>query len=499
MADMSLATLWAQAHAMARSLGAPDAVPEPGPPLSGLASQRQMHSPIVTGVVQDSRQVQPGVLFACVRGASFDGHEFASPAVAAGAVALLVETELPLDVPQVVVADVRAALAWFSAVIAGNPTAELRVFGVTGTNGKTTITHLVESIAEHAGMSTRVIGTLSGARTTPEATDLQPQLANFVAADVGLVAMEVSSHALDQHRADAIEFDVSLFTNLSPDHLNYHHTMEAYFDAKKVLFDGRTRHTIVNMDDEWGARLADELVRPDGSVTGYSMADVTMVSMAADHSVFQWRGQEIRFPLSGAFNVSNAIGAAEAALALGFDEVDVVAGLEQVPQIPGRMEIAVAPSAKAPCILVDYSHTPDGIEKVVETCRLLLADTGSLIIVFGAGGDRDRAKRPLMGAASVQADVVIVTSDNPRSEDPLTIIADVVAGIPEETSAVVVQEPDRRAAIVAAVTQARPGDIVVIAGKGHEATQTISGVAHPFLDLAVAREVFAESMGESGA
>lgn len=488
MAEMTLAALWQRSHERA-----PDRIPS-GPPV-GLIDTAE--SVMVRSVEHDSRRVSPGAAFACIGGAAFDGHDFAAQAETAGAVAVLVERLVDVSIAQIEVPSVRAAMPWMASTLAGEPSVPLMMVGLTGTNGKTTITHLLQSIARAADIPAEVIGTLGGVRTTPESTELQPKLAAMLADGVALVAMEVSSHALDQHRADAIDFDVSVFTNLTPDHLDYHLTMDAYFAAKAQLFDQRTGTAVVNIDDPWGARLAEQLQArgQNNVVVTYSLGHVSITGMAADHSTFGWRGHQVNLPLAGAFNVSNALAAAEAAAALGISEHAVVAGLSNVPQIPGRMEVVIAPSASDPTVLVDYSHSPDGIEKVVATCRDLLVDGGRLIIIFGAGGDRDRTKRPLMGAAAMPADLMIVTSDNPRSEDPDAIIEEILAGVPDthRESGRVMIEPDRRQAIAAALAQATEGDIVVVAGKGHESTQTIAGVAYPFLDSAVVHELHSEA------
>jgi len=442
----------------------------------------------VRSIEHDSRAVQAGSLFACYPGATFDGHDFAAQAVADGAIALLVERplSLPATVPQVVVADVRRTVPWLAHVLSDEPSTRLDVVGITGTNGKTTTAQLVTAIARHAGRRAEVLGTLTGVRTTPEAPALQRTLAGFVADDVDIVTMEVSSHALDQHRADAIRFAVALFTNLTPDHLDYHLTMENYFEAKALLFDGRAEHAIINIDDAFGARLADQV---PGAVR-LSRRDLKITEQRVDRSVFDWRGQTVTLPLAGLFNVDNAHAAAETAILLGFSPAEAAAGLSSVDQVPGRVEIVPGP-ADSPLVVVDYSHTPDGIEKVLAALRPLVPTGGSLVIVFGCGGDRDTAKRPLMGAAAAAADRVIVTSDNPRSEDPLAIIAAILPGL-EGTGVEPIVEADRRAAIAVAIDDAQPNDVVVIAGKGHETTQTIGDRVEPFDDRIVAAALLNE-------
>lgn len=446
---------------------------------------------IIRDVEHDSRRVRDGSLFCCVVGESFDGHRFAPDAVEAGASALLVERPLDLSVAQVPVANVRQAMPWFASAIHDLPSRAMQVVGITGTNGKTTITHLLAAIAGSANRRAAVIGTLSGARTTPESTELQRTLASMRDAQTELVAMEVSSHALSQHRVDGTDFAVALFTNLTPDHLDFHQSMDAYFEAKATLFDGRAAHAVINTDDPYGQRLLERV--PDA--TTFCLADVILEDMSVDRSIFVWHGERISLPLGGDFNVSNACGAAEAALLLGFSPTEIADGLSSVDNVPGRMEVVSAGLANqvgAPLVVVDYSHTPDGIDKVLSSLRPLLPPGGRIAIVFGCGGDRDTAKRPLMGAAAAGADVVIVTSDNPRSEDPIAIINDILPGIREAAGTTPIVEPDRRLAIALALATTNERDIVLIAGKGHETTQTTGDRVEPFDDRVVARELLDE-------
>lgn len=434
----------------------------------------------------DSRQAGPGTLFCAVPGASFDGHDFALAAAAAGSPALLVEHFVDSPAAQIRVPHTRRAMPTAAAAIHGNPSGDIAVFGVTGTNGKTTTTHLLASILEHAGRSVMVMGTLSGLHTTPEATDLQRRLR--VAADAGtdLVAAEISSHALDQHRADAVDFAVAAFSNLTPDHLDYHGDMESYFDAKRRLFDGRARHELINIDDPWGARLAD--LRPDAAPLSLESIDI----VAADDrgTAFTWRGREVHVPIPGRMNVANALMAAEAALLLGTGIDEIAAGLAAVPQVPGRMELASTPD-DAVTVIVDYSHTPDSIERALAAIRAASPEA-SVTIVFGCGGDRDRAKRPLMAQAAERgADLVVVTSDNPRSEDPQAIIDEAVAGLTDPDSAFT--DVDRRRAIATAIESTPAGGVILVAGKGHERTQTIGDRVLEFDDVAVARELLQEA------
>jgi len=437
----------------------------------------------VTGVAHDSRAVVPGDLFCCVPGEQTDGHDHAPAAVAAGAVALLCERPLDLAVPQVLVADARVAMAPAAAAVHGHPSAALEVVGVTGTNGKTTTVHLLRSVLEAAGRRAEVIGTLTGARTTPEAPELQRQLARFVADGVTAVAMEVSSHALALHRVDGTRFSVAVFTNLSAEHLDFHASMEEYFQVKARLFTPELADAaVVNVDDPRGRLLRDAAVIP---TRGYSLDDLEGLEVGRVTSRFRWRGVEVTVPLGGRFNVSNALAAAEAAITLGIEPAAVADGLAAAGPVPGRFEVVDAGQDFG--VVVDYAHTPDGLEHVLGTARELVGQ-GRVIVVFGCGGDRDTAKRPLMGAAAARlADRVVLTSDNPRREDPATIISEVRSGIDDDTTLVV--EPDRRRAIALALETARPGDLVVIAGKGHEAYQEVGDERRPFDDRAVAREL----------
>ncbi|MEY2404264.1 MAG: UDP-N-acetylmuramoyl-L-alanyl-D-glutamate--2,6-diaminopimelate ligase [Acidimicrobiaceae bacterium] len=437
----------------------------------------------VTSVVHDSRSVTGGALFCCVRGGSVDGHEFAAGAVDAGAVALLCEHALPLSVAQAVVAETRAAMGPAAAAFHGHPSRALEVVGVTGTNGKTTTTHLLQEILEAAGRRAAVIGTLTGARTTPEATDLQAQLAALRDDGINAVAMEVSSHALAQHRVDGTWFRVGVFTNLSRDHLDFHHTLEDYFAAKASLFTpDRCAMAVVNVDDEWGRQLSGQLTIP---WQPYSLDLVDHVEVHADWSRCTWEGVELRVPLGGRFNLMNALAAAVAAQSLGISPTVIADALARAGPVPGRFEPVIA--GQPFHVFVDYAHTPDGLEQLLAAAREI-AGQGRVLVVFGCGGDRDPTKRAPMGeVASRLADQVVLTSDNPRSEDPSAIIDAVLEGIPDPHNVSV--EPDRRVAIDVAIAAARSGDVVLIAGKGHETTQTTGDVVVPFDDRVVAREL----------
>ncbi len=448
----------------------------------------------ITSVHHDSRNVVPGGLFCCVSGDSLDGHDFAEAAIALGAAALLVDHRLEVHVPQLLVGRdrLRSAMAVYAQAVAGFPARQLLTCGVTGTNAKTTVTQMLGTMAQRAGFRSTVIGTLSGSRTTPEA----PVLAGFLAdardealasGDPGFVAMEVSSHALSLHRVDGVTFDVCAFTNLSHDHLDFHGTMENYYQAKASLFTPeRCRHAVVFVDDPYGARLADEVQVP---LTVVQAADASEVLVELGHSSFTWRGQRATMPLTGRLNVHNALVAMTAASALGFDEEAIVAGLAEVSTVAGRLELVAPTSPDRPTVLVDYAHTPAGLEAVLSNLRQLIAPEARLHVVFGCGGDRDRAKRPLMGEVAARlADQLTVTSDNPRSEDPAAIAAAIVDGIPKRMVDHVVVELDRVAAITTAIGRSSAGDVVLIAGKGHEAVQETRGVKVPLSDVEVARQ-----------
>jgi UDP-N-acetylmuramoyl-L-alanyl-D-glutamate--2,6-diaminopimelate ligase len=451
----------------------------------------------VAGAAFDSREVTPGSLFFCVPGGTADGHAFAPDAVRAGAAALVVERWLDLDVPQVLVPSVREAMGPMSAAVYGDPADGLTIVGVTGTNGKTTVVHLLRAIFEAAGEPTGAIGTVGATiagepvalgRTTPEAPELQALLAGMRRAGVTAVAMEVSSHALAQRRVDGIRFDTAVFTNLSQDHLDFHGSIEAYFEAKASLFvPERARHAVIGIDDPWGRRL---LERPIPRTT-YGLAreaDVRATDVRADGAgtTFVVDGRDVHSPLRGAFNVSNCLAALAAARVVGVDPDAAVRGVGSVDRVPGRMEPV---DGGDPLVVVDYAHTPDSIRTVLSAARPLA--TGRVIVVFGCGGDRDRAKRFPMGMAATEgADLTVVTSDNPRSEDPSVILDEVVRGAAAGGGRYVV-EPERRAAIRLALAEARPGDVVVIAGKGHETVQELADRTVPFDDRRVAREELA--------
>lgn len=466
----------------ARSMALPD-LAEAAPGLVGWSGNAE-----ISGLAHDSRAVKPGDLFFCVPGANHDGHDFAADALARGATGLVVERLLDLDCPQLHTNSVRQAMGPVSSAFYGHPSRSMVVVGVTGTNGKTTVCSLLGSVLKAAGLQTEVLGTLTGVLTTLESVDLQHQLAGWRSAGIDAAVMEVSSHALDQHRVDGSRFDVAVFTNLTADHLDYHRTIEEYFAAKARLFTPQlSDRSVVNRGDDHGRKLAAE---PRIPTVGYDPQNVPVRVGPRDLGL-RWRGQDVRLPLTGRFNAANALAAAEAALLLGASSSEVVAGLNSAAPVPGRFE-----TIESECpytVVVDYAHTPDGLAQVLSAARELVGGSGRLRVVFGCGGDRDSLKRPMMGRVAAElADQVIVTSDNPRSEDPEAIIADIVSGIPEKSVGVSTQ-PDRRAAIAQCLDNASDGDVVVVAGKGHEANQTVGDRVIPFDDRVVARELLAAS------
>jgi UDP-N-acetylmuramoyl-L-alanyl-D-glutamate--2,6-diaminopimelate ligase len=453
----------------------------------------------ISSLAYDNRVVAEGTLFFCVPGYTRDGHDFAADAVARGAAALVVERPLNLGAAEVQVPSVRAAMAPAAARFYGDPTARLETVGVTGTNGKTTTAFLVRALLEASGRQTGLLGTVTSViggvehevlRTTPEAIDLQRTFAEMLNAGDRACVMEVSSHALDLHRADAIHFAAAIFTNLTQDHLDFHETMEEYYAAKRRLFtDLAPAHAVVNADDPYGARLAAEMggtaitfalehdaaYRAGGVETGL---DGSRFTVTAPDGVF-----ELVSPLTGRFNVSNLLGAFATARALGVDAGVGIEAIAGAGQVPGRFQSVSEGQDYA--VLVDYAHTPDSLENVLNAARPLTQ--GRLHVVFGCGGDRDRGKRPLMGEIAARlADRVIVTSDNPRSEDPAAIIEEILAGSGPDVE----HEVDRRIAIDRAMASAAAGDVVVIAGKGHEQGQEFEGGRKiPFDDVTVAREI----------
>jgi UDP-N-acetylmuramoyl-L-alanyl-D-glutamate--2,6-diaminopimelate ligase len=464
----------------------------------------------ITGVRYDSRRVTPGNLFVAVRGTSFDGHSFIEQAVDKGAVAVVGErAALSQRATAIVVPDSRGALAQLAATFFGDPSRKLKMIGVTGTNGKSTTTFLIKHLLERASQSTGLIGTvqyevgerrLPASRTTPESLDLQELLLQCVEAGCRNVVIEVSSHALSQGRANEIEFDIGVFTNLTRDHLDFHNGMKDYFLAKARLFESlrqsqkKDRKAIVNIDDPYGQQLVARFGR-DLPIISYGMgarADFRASDFKVDMNGTSYRldakdkSYLVRLPLIGRFNIYNSLAALAAAHAVGLDVRNAVLALAKAPQIPGRLE--AVPAKRKFQVFVDYAHTDDALLNVVKTCRDL--NPNRLILVFGCGGNRDRAKRPLMGAVADQyADYAFITSDNPRKEDPEAIVRDVETGFKHKNYEKIV---DRKLAITRAIAMAQPRDIVLIAGKGHEKYQEFSDHTVPFDDVETAARALEE-------
>ena len=453
----------------------------------------------VTSIEFDSRRVRTGSVFCCVPGQVADGHEYVGEAVRNGASAIVCERPMEVAAAQVEVkaGEIRPVMAKLASRFYGDPSRSLAVVGVTGTNGKTTVTHMIRALMESSGRRAEVLGTLNGPRTTPESPDLQRWLAEVRDAGVEVVAMEVSSHALVQHRVDAVEFRVGAFTNLGHDHLDFHGSMEAYFDAKAALFDGgRCATAVINIDDPWGARVAGRLASSNPSTEVVTVQPVAAIlGRRGKGMAFTWRNREVYVPLPGRFNVENALVAAEVARTLGLNVDEIVDSMARLPAVPGRMESVGGTMPVT--VLVDYAHTPDGLAEALRSL-VPVSDGHRLVCVFGCGGDRDTGKRAPMGeVAGALADVVVVTSDNPRSEDPASIIDDILAGLSASDAEVVV-EPDRAAAIGKALAMSEPGDVILVAGKGHERTQDLGSQVVPFDDREVARQALAGRFGHPG-
>lgn len=460
----------------------------------------------VSGIAYRSDIVRPGDVFFAVPGFAHDGHDYIADAVAHGAVAIVAQVRdcAVADAPYAIVADSRIALAHAASRYYGNPSGSMDVIGITGTNGKTTTVYLTDAILRQAGRVTGLIGTvetrvagkrLPSERTTPESADLHALFAQMRDEGVTAASMEVSSHAIDLHRVDSVRFAVVAFTNLTQDHLDYHHTLEEYYAVKRRLFtEFDVGRRVINIDDPLGASLAIEL---DDVITvglaGDADVRATDIELGALESRFRlespWGARDVVIPLAGAYNVSNALVAAACGLALGIDLDTVVAGLQKAPQVPGRLERIDAGQRFA--VYVDYAHTPDSLEKALAALRGLTS--GRLIVVFGCGGDRDRAKRPAMAAAAARgADFAVLTSDNPRTEDPVGILLEIEDGI-RDTDTPYLVEVDRRSAIAAALVYAQEGDAVLVAGKGHEDYQIFADRTIHFDDREVAREELSRS------
>jgi UDP-N-acetylmuramoyl-L-alanyl-D-glutamate--2,6-diaminopimelate ligase len=457
---------------------------------------------MVTDVVLDTRRVVPGALFCCVPGARVDGHDLAGKALDAGAAALCVQRPLDIEAPQLVVRTVRDALAPLAATFFQHPSDRFDLVGVTGTNGKTTTTYMLEAIFRAAGRVPGVLGTVEvrvgdehrpAVHTTPEAPDLQRLLADMADAGVQAAAMEVSSHGLALHRVDGTRFKAAIFTNLTQDHLDFHRDLDDYFLAKRRLFTPEfTPLAVVNVDDRHGRLLA-----ATAGVATVTTGTAAAADWRATEIAASLEGTSFRLRLAGQFNVANALGALAAADAVGIDLDTAAGGLEGLAGVPGRFERVEA--GQPFTVLVDYAHTPDSLDNLLQAARAVTG--GRVIVVFGCGGDRDRAKRPLMGEiAGRLADVAVVTSDNPRSEAPEAIVAEVAEGVAQSAGpGGFLVEVDRRAAIRAALAMAGPGDTVLLAGKGHEQGQEFAG-GHklPFDDRLVAAEELRALLGGPG-
>jgi UDP-N-acetylmuramoyl-L-alanyl-D-glutamate--2,6-diaminopimelate ligase len=463
----------------------------------------------LAGMTADSRRVRPGDVFLAFPGERSDGRAFIAQAIAAGAAAVLYEPEGfawrgDWSVPRAAVPGLRRRSAALAAEAFGHPSRQLRVTGVTGTNGKTSCTHWIAQCLGRLGSPCAVIGTLGNgfpgaldpaSHTTPDAVSLQGELRRLADGGARAVAMEVSSHGLDQGRVQGVRFHTALFTNLTRDHLDYHGDMAAYGAAKAKLFAWQDlASAVINLDDAFGRALVAGMDRSRTRVLGYGVGHGDIAAHAVDLSTrglsleihTPWGAARLRSRLLGGFNVSNLLGSLGVLLASDVALDAAAQALSDVEPVAGRMQLVRVPGR--PLVVVDYAHTPDALEKVLETLRELVGhDTGArLLCVFGCGGDRDPGKRPLMGEIATRlADLAIVTSDNPRSEDPEVIIGQVVAGAGANHAV----EPDRAVAIARAVREAGPRDVVLVAGKGHERTQEIAGVRHPFDDVAVARAV----------
>ncbi len=474
-------------------------------PSAVLAERLSQLGVPLADLTTDSRLVKHGSVFLAYPGSSRDGRHFIADAVSRGAAAVLwerrgFEWRADWDVPNLPIDDLRGRASEIAGLVNGDPSAKLWVVGVTGTNGKTSVAQWVAHAFDGLGRRSAVLGTLGNGlvgeraeakNTTPDPVVLQRELADYLRRGARVAAMEVSSHGLDQGRTAGIKFDVAVFTNLTRDHLDYHRTMEAYAEAKYRLFTARgVGRAVINVDDDWGRRFADRLRGSPVDVVGYGLSGGRLrasgVSQSASGLRFRvegdWGAAEVAVPVLGAFNVSNLLAVLGTLLASGVALPDAVAAVGGLRPVPGRLERLGG--GDLPLAVVDYAHTPDALEKALGALRPVVAPGGRLLCVFGCGGDRDAGKRPIMGdAASRLADHVIVTSDNPRGEDPQAIIGQVLAGV---LGGSVEAIADRQVAIFTAIHLARPGDVVLLAGKGHETYQEIAGVRHPFCDAEVA-------------
>jgi len=468
---------------------------------TGVKIPPNLQTLTVSGVEFDSRRVQPGRLFVAVRGFTVDGHDFLPMAQEKGAVVAVVEEKVTgVHIPQIVVENSRYVLAWLAANFFRPEIDALTLVGITGTNGKTTTSFLTQAVLQKAGLPCGVIGTIAyqigqkktdAWNTTPEAVDVASMLFELWKQDYRACALEASSHALALDRVSGLRFKVGVFTNLTRDHLDFHKTLEAYFESKMKLFDLLTPDgtAVVNIDDAHGQQIIDRIEQPTLTYGQTVQADIHPIQSTVELTGISLKCAtpfgtvEIHSSLTGAFNIQNIMAAVGAGLALGIPLETVKQGIESVRHVPGRLEsYEIKSGVRA---VIDYAHTPDSLEKALQTLRCMT--DGRLLVVFGAGGDRDRGKRPLMGkVAEALADLVFVTSDNPRNEDEMAIIEDILSGMehPEKHRVI----PDRKKAIFAAVKEARPGDVLLVAGKGHETYQIVKGKKLPFDEVAILKE-----------
>ena len=459
--------------------------------IEGLLDGNQV-DPEVKRVIHDSREIIEGDIFCCLRGETTDGHNYIQEAIDSGASALLVEEVSGFNIPTFLVGNVRAVLPRVSSRIVGNPSKEINVVGVTGTNGKTSVVSMLAEILRTHGTSTATIGTLTGMLTTPESPELQRELRKYCSDGVEVVAMEVSSHSLVQKRVSETNFSSVAFTNLSHDHLDFHGTMEDYYLAKGLLFTGEfSERAVITIDSEHGRSYFEKAISSGMEVEALSTKNRN-VAFTQKSSSFDWRGERVTIPLGGPFAYSNALVSAEIAIQLGLGVTEVIDGLNSLNGIPGRFEpLLITQDTSA---IIDYAHTPSALAELLRGCRKIVA--GRIILVFGCGGERDSEKRPLMGeVASLGADVNILTSDNPRGEDAKKIISEIASGMSVKPQVI---EVDRRKAIEQAFNEAESGDLLVVAGRGHEEYQEIDGKKIPFSDKTVLLDVVskASSSGE---
>jgi len=461
----------------------------------------------VTGIEQDSRKVRPGNIFVAIKGFNVDGHNFIKDVLPKNPALIVAQEHRPEleNESYLLVKDSRRVLSLLARAFYGAPTTKVGVIGVTGTNGKTTVTHLIVSLLEKLGFQTGLIGTvynriaekiLPVTNTTPDALTLQRLFAEMKALGVSYAAMEVSSHALVQQRVLGIDFKTGVFTNLTQDHLDFHETMENYFNAKKLLFETlKTQKAgpgVINFDDPYGQRILKEVNHPfiTYGLNAKAMLTAHDIKLSNNGTTFILRYQEKDYPVNlkllGLFNVYNTLASIGALLALGFSIEEIVLHLPSLTPVPGRFELINEGQNFA--VIVDYAHTPDGLENILKSSRAITP--GKLISVFGCGGDRDRTKRPKMGKISANlADLTIITSDNPRTESPAAIIEEIEKGVLEVENSIYLKEVDRKKAIIKALSMAKPGDTVVIAGKGHEDYQIIGTTKYPFDDREIARKI----------